>query len=159
MQSTARTRAPNRYLIAAGIAALAGSLLHLAIPVGGPSWYAFFGAPDGLVAMARAGHWYPVICCLVIALALLLAAAYAFSGAGMLRRLPWQRTVLLGISAVLVLRGIGFIPLMLWQPERLADICNCQGVDTFLVITSLLCLSIGMAYALGTRQLWRQPAC
>lgn len=139
----------NRMLFWTGVAAAAGALLHVAILIGGPDWYAFFGAPQGLVEMARAGNPRAPISCLVIAAILLLFAAYAFSGAGMIRRLPLLRTVLVLIASLLILRGILFIPLVLWRPGALAGICDCRSVDTFIVATSIVCLALGIGYAVG----------
>ncbi len=143
------TRFTERYLLLVAITALAGAVLHLAILVGGPDWYAFFGAPRRLVEMARAGSLRPAISCIVIAAGLSLLAAYALSGAGRIRRLPFLRTVLAASALVLILRGLLFIPLILWNPATLARICDCQRVDTFIVLTSLLCLWMGIGLGLG----------
>ena len=132
-----------------GVAAVAGALLHIAILFGGPDWYAFFGAPQGLVEMARTGNIRAPISCVVIAAFLSLLAAYAFSGAGVIRRLPFLRLVLSSIAGVLILRGILFIPLILWRPGTLSGICECRSVDAFIIVTSVLCLAMGVGYALG----------
>ncbi len=138
------------YLILAGGAAIAGALLHIIIMFGGPDWYAFFGAPRGLVAMARAGSIRPLITCVVIAALLSLCAAYAFSGAGVIRRLPCLRLGLAAIAGALLLRGILFIPLILMRPGTLTRVCDCRSVNTFIIITSVLCSAMGVGYALGT---------
>lgn len=145
----------NRFLFWSGVAAATGALMHLAIPIGGPDWYAFFGAPQGMVDMARAGNPRAPISCVVIATILLVFAAYAFSGAGRIRRLPWLRTVLGLIASALILRGIVFIPLILWRPGALAGICDCRGIDTFIVATSIVCLALGMGYAIGALNVGR----
>jgi len=139
----------RRYLILSGTAASAGAKLHVAILLGGPGWYAFFGAPPGLVDMARAGNLRAPISCIVIATFLALLATYAFSGAGVIRHLPYLRTGLATIACVLILRGVVFVPLILWRPGTLAGICNCKSVDPFIIVTSVLCLVMGVGYALG----------
>jgi len=139
----------KNYLFFAGVAASAGAMLHIAILFGGPDWYAFFGAPQRLVDMARAGNIRAPISCLVIAAFLALLAAYAFSGAGVIRRLPFLRLVLASIAGVLILRGALFVPLILWRPGTLSGICECRSVDAFIIITSILCLAMGVGYALG----------
>ncbi len=139
----------SRCLIASGIIALIGGLLHIAIIFGGPPWYAFFGAPEAIVRMVRTGALYPTIFCLVVALLLFSCASYAFSGAGIIRRLPFLRFGLSLIAAVFIFRGIAFIPLARLRPDILARICNCKGIDSFLVITSGICLATGVGYALG----------
>lgn len=137
------------YLFLTGVVASAGAALHIAIIFGGPDWYAFFGAPRGLVEMARAGNLRAPVSCVVIAALLALLAAYAFSGAGVIRRLPFLRLGLASIAAVLILRGVLFVPLIVWRPGALSGICDCRSVDTFITVTSALCLSMGVGYALG----------
>ena len=137
------------YLFLVGVAASAGAALHIAIIFGGPDWYAFFGAPRGVVEMARAGNIRAPISCLVIAAFLALLAAYAFSGASVIRRLPFLRLGLVSIAAVLILRGVVFVPLIVWRPGALAGICDCRSVDAFIIVTSALCVSMSVGYALG----------
>jgi hypothetical protein len=144
------SRFVKRYLHLVGLAAVAGAALHVAILFGGPDWYAFFGAPAGLVEMARSGNLRAPISCLVIASLLALIAAYAFSGAGVVRRLPFLRLGLGSIAAVLILRGVLFIPLVVWRPGALSGVCDCRNVDAFLIVTSALCLVMGVGFALGS---------
>jgi len=138
------SRISRRCLVAA-----VGAALHVAILFGGPDWYALFGAPDALVRMARTGNLRAPIGCLVIVTILTLWALYAFSGAGLIRRLPLLRPGLALIAAVLILRGILFIPVLLWRPGVLGAICSCHGVDGFIVATSILCLVTGVGYGVG----------
>lgn len=139
----------RRYLLLAGVVACLGAALHIAIALGGPGWYAFFGAPSRLVDMARAGNPRAPISCAVIAALLALFGAYAFSAAGIVRRLPFLRVTLGLIAAVLLLRGVLFVPLILWRPGALSFVCNCRRVDTFIIATSVLCLALGIGYAFG----------
>ena len=142
----------GKHLFWTGLAATAGALLHIAIMFGGPDWYAFFGAPSGLVELARIGHPRAAISCLVIASFLFILAAYAFSGANVIRRLPLLRPVLAMIGLVLIARGALFIPMILWKPDSLARICDCGSVDMFIVVTSVLCLAMGSSYLFGALQ-------
>lgn len=142
------------YLFLAGMVAAAGAVLHIAIAFGGPDWYAFFGAPKGLVEMARSGNARAPISCLIIACVLTVFAAYAFSGTGRIRRLPLLRLGLAAIAALLILRGIAFVPIILWRPHALSGICDCRSVDAFILVTSMLCLAMGVGYALGA---WIAP--
>ncbi len=144
----------NPYLMFAGGVTMLGGLLHVAIIVGGPAWYAFFGAPAVIVRMARAGALYPVIACLVIAAFLFGCAIVAFSGAGVIGRVPLLRSAMLLIASVLIVRAVLFIPLSVLFPRALAGVCDCHGIDLFLVSTSALCLATGAAYAIGARQVW-----
>ena len=72
-------------------------------------------------------------------------AAYAFSGAGLLPRLPLLRTGLVAISAIYLLRGLALIP---------ALIINRGEVMPFVLWSSLIVLIYGVAYAVGTWIAW-----
>jgi hypothetical protein len=144
-------------LMAAGLATAAASLIHLMIPLGGPAWYAFFGAPRHLVRMAEAHALYPTVSCVVIAAGLFVCSAYAFSGARVLPPLPLLRLVLAAIALVFLLRGVGFIVLEWLWPGSLARVSGSQGMDTFLLVSSLICFLIGWAYAMGLISIWGQP--
>jgi hypothetical protein len=135
----------NRWLVAAGALSAAAALLHLAVIFGGPNWYRFFGAGEGMARAAARGSWYPPTVTAGIVLILALWAAYAWSGAGLIPRLPLLRTGLVLISAVYLARGLVLVPALMFTPGR---------VDAFLVWSSLIVLVFGVAYALGTWQGW-----
>jgi hypothetical protein len=139
----------DRALLWCGAATATGGLLHIAIIFGGPDWYQFFGAPQGLVQMARDGQPRAAISCVAIASVLFAFSAYAFSGAGVIRRLPMLRSSLFVIGGALLLRGILFIPVAVWYPTVVARICDCNGADTFAVTTSAICLLVGLGYTMG----------
>jgi hypothetical protein len=144
------SRLTRYWLFASGSLCALGALLHLAIPLGGPAWYSFAGAPQGLVAMAQAGLPRPAVSCIVIACLLGAFAVYAFSALGLLRHLPAMRPVLGLIGAGLALRGLWFPVLALHDPLSLVRLCGrCGGLNTFVVATSALCLSIGIGFLLG----------
>jgi hypothetical protein len=135
----------NPALIAGGVLSAAASVLHLAVIVGGPDWYRFFGAGEGMARLAEQDSWTPVLITLGIAGVLAVWAAYAFSGAGLIRRLPLLRTALVLISAVYLLRGLVLIP---------AFALNPGGVMPFVLWSSLIVLVYGLAYAFGTWAAW-----
>jgi len=95
-------------LVVAGSTLLLAALLHVAAIFGGPPWFAFLGAPEGLIQMAGTDSLRPAISCLVIGAVLVVVAVYAFSGAGFIRRLPGLRWVLGVTGARLVLRAVVF---------------------------------------------------
>jgi hypothetical protein len=135
----------NRLLLLAGVLSCVAALLHIAIIIGGAEWYRFFGAGEEMAAMAESGSWYPAVITLSIALVLLVWALYAFSGAGVIRRLPMLTSGLVVISVIYLFRGLILFPALIVNPEI---------VDGFLVWSSLICLVYGLAYAAGTRQVW-----
>lgn len=147
----------NYYLIWAGMASLAAALLHIATIFGGPSWYRLIGATEPIIRMAEKGHSYPAMVCMFSAALLFICAAYAFSGAGMMWKFPLLRTGLVFISAALLFHGIAFIPLVMLQPEMMLVIYDGKGINTILIVTNIICVVAGIAYALGARQAWCNP--
>jgi len=135
----------NPWLIAAGVLSAAAALLHLAVIAGGPDWYRFFGAGEGMARMAEQGMARPALITLGIVAILAAWAAYAFAGAGLIRRLPLMRTALVAITAVYLLRGLVLVPLLALHPGR---------ADAFAVWSSLIVLGYGLVYAIGTWRAW-----
>ncbi|MDW5418685.1 hypothetical protein R6242_19135 [Iodobacter sp. CM08] len=126
-------------LLAAGIATV-GVIIHLAAIVGGPAWYAFFGAPPKIVASARDGTWLAPISAALIAFLMAICALYACSGAGVIRRLPLLRTGLFCIAAICLIRGVVLIPFAILHPVLL---------NPFEIIASLIWATAGFGFALG----------
>jgi len=135
----------NPFLIAGGALSAAASLLHIAVIAGGPSWYRFFGAGEGMARLAERGSLTPTLVTLGIAGVLAIWSAYAFSGAGLIPRLPLMRTALVLISTIYLLRGLVLIP---------AFIVNPGGVLPFVLWSSLIVLVYGVTYAVGTWIAW-----
>ncbi len=137
--------ARNPALVIGGLLSVAASLLHMACIIGGPDWYRFFGAGEGVAQAAERGEPLPHIMAGGIAAILAIWAAYAFSGAGLLPRLPLLRTGLVVISAIYLLRGLVLIP---------ALIITGGEVMPFVLWSSLIVLGYGVAYAIGTSTAW-----
>ena len=142
----------NKALIVGGILSLLASLLHIATIIGGAEWYRFMGAGEDMAKMAEAGDAYPALITTVIAGVLAVWAAYAFSGAGLIRRLPFMRFCLTSISLVYLVRGIGgFILIMMMENPYTAQ---AKSEVTFLLVSSIIVFIYGAFYALGTVQIW-----
>lgn len=137
--------ARNPALVFGGWLSVAASLLHIGCVIGGPDWYRFFGAGEAMATMAEQGSMTPALLTLGIAAILAIWAAYAFSGAGLLPRLPLLRTGLVVISAIYLLRGLALIP---------ALVINGADVMPFILWSSLIVLVYGLAYAIGTWTAW-----
>lgn len=136
--------AMNKPLIWGGSLSLLASILHIAIIVGGPAWYRFFGAGEELAQLAEQGSALPGTVTAIIALILMLWSVYAFAGAGLVRHPPWLKSVLIVVTAIYLLRGLSLFPLAIFVP---------QTVDGFLIVSSMISLSIGMLHYRGTRQM------
>lgn len=134
----------NPALIMGGVLSAAASVLHLAVIVGGPDWYRFFGAGEGMARMAEQGSMTPTLITIGIASVLAVWSAYAFSGAGLIPRLPLIRTALIAITAVYLARGLLLVPAVLLHRQ----------IDAFGWWSSLIVLAYGLAYAVGTWKAW-----
>ena len=76
-----RTR--ERLLLVGGLGTGAAAMLHVAIVLGGPEWYRFFGAGERMARMAARGSITPAVLTLAIAAVLGVWALYGLSGAGL----------------------------------------------------------------------------
>lgn len=142
----------NKLLFLGAIFSLSAALAHLGIIAGGPDWYRAFGAGEAMARLAESGSSYPATVTLVIAGFLFIWALYGFSAAGLIRRLPLMRLALVLISAVYLFRGLFGIPVVM-----LADGPYMQELQqnlTFMLVSSFICLLIGICYAVGTAQVW-----
>ena len=135
----------NPWLTVGGCLSLAASLLHIACIFGGPDWYRFFGAGEDMARAAERGQSYPALVTFAIAIILAIWAAYAFAGAGLIRKLPLMRAALVAISMIYLLRAMMLVPLLILRPD---------AVDSFAIWSSLIVLVYGLAYAIGTWQAW-----
>lgn len=77
--------AARRWLIAGGVLSALAAALHLAVIVGGPDLYRFFGAGEALARAAERGSVVPALVTFGIAALLAVRAACAFAGAGLAR--------------------------------------------------------------------------
>jgi hypothetical protein len=97
--------------------------------------------------MAEKGHWYANFIAFAIGALLAVWAVYALSGAGLLMRLPFVRLVLSVITGIYLLRAVAFPLLKPAFPEN---------SGTFWIVTSGICLVIGLVHLAGLRQVWGQ---
>lgn len=83
-----------------------------------------------------------------------LWALYGLSGAGLVRRLPLLRPALALIAGAYFARGLLGIPAVLLLESPYAD--ELKGRMTFMVISSLVCIFLGLCYASGAARVWRR---
>jgi putative oxidoreductase len=136
-----------RMLRAGGYGTAVASLLHIAIIVGGPAWYRFFGAGEHMALLAARGSTWPTLVTSCIAAILAVWAIYAFSGAGMIRRLPMLRLILALIAAIYLARGVLGVPVVLLVEDPYLD--ELKGRIVFMAVSSLACIALGLCYAAG----------
>jgi len=133
----------NWILAAGGMSSFTAAFLHIAIIAGGAEWYRFFGAGEKFAVMAEQGSWYPGVITFGIAAVLFVWGFYAFSGAGIARRLPFLKTVLVIVSTIYLVRGLIILPLCFIRPDVL---------DAFWLWSSIISAAIGFLYAAGIWQ-------
>ena len=121
------------------------AIAHLACVVLGPAAYRFMGAGEKMARAVEAGRFQPTVVTLVIATTLLTWAAYALSGAGLIGRLPLTKLALLAITAVYLGRAVAFPLLRPAFPEN---------STTFWLVSSGVCLVIGLVHAYGVASRW-----
>ena len=146
-------RRGDRLLVIGGSVTAVAALLHVAIIVGGPDWYRFFGAGERMAWLAARGSIYPTIITSCIAAILGVWALYAFSGAGLIRRLPLLRLALTLIAAVYLARGILGVPVVLYADDPYAN--QLKAKMTFMVVSSAICVFLGICYAAGAARVWK----
>ncbi|WP_293931555.1 hypothetical protein [Iodobacter sp.] len=132
------------FLIGAGIA-LFGALIHWVAPLIGPDWYAFLTAPRWVVDSARNGTLEAPLSAVLIGFLMFTCAVYAFSGAGVMKRLPLLRTGLIVISSICLLRGLLLVPLLIRVPELLS---------AFDIVGSVVWFVAGLGFFVGTIKNW-----
>ena len=139
-------RMPNPWLLAGGAGSAVASLLHFACIAVGAPMYRWMGAGEAMARMAARGEWTPHLLTFGIALVLAIWAAYGWSAAGLIGRLPLCRPALVAIAAVYLLRGaVLFAPGLLRRPDL---------SDAFLCWSSLAALVLGSCYAIGAWRGW-----
>ena len=126
----------------------AAALAHLAcIAIGAPA-YRLMGAGERMARAVEAGQRRPTLVTLAVTGVLLVWAAFALSGAGVLAPLPLTKFALVAISIAYLGRAVAF-PLL--KPSFPGN------SNTFWVVSSGVCGIIGLVHAYGTVVLWRTP--
>ncbi|MBX2849540.1 MAG: hypothetical protein KTR16_14560 [Acidiferrobacterales bacterium] len=138
------------YLKIAGVLSFIASAMHLAIILGGPSWYRFFGAGEHMATMAEKGMLQPILITLFISAVLATWGAYAWSGAGILPKLPLLKFALILITIIYLLRGVlGLVaPFISSHPQI------TQNSIGFWVWSSIICLVFGLVHLKAVADKW-----
>jgi len=71
--------------IFAAVLTFIGSLLHIAIIVGGPDWYLTFGAGESMTKLTQSDSIYPAFIGSILVCIFFGWSLYALSGAGIIR--------------------------------------------------------------------------
>ncbi|WP_158966856.1 hypothetical protein [Paraglaciecola sp. L3A3] len=141
----------NLALTLGAITSFCAALAHIGIIIGGPNWYRFFGAGEVMAKMAEQGRIQPVIITAGIAVLLGVFGVYALSAAGIIGKLPLLKIALVMISIVYLIRATaGFVlPFISSHPAI------SQNSVTFWLISSSICLVMGLLHIFGTIKLYQ----
>ncbi|MEE1924766.1 hypothetical protein V0R50_24405 [Pseudomonas sp. 148P] len=134
----------NLALLLGAVLSLLAAVMHLWCIAVGPAGYRWMGAGERMVRAAEKGKRFPTLITLAIALVLVIWAAYALSGAGVIGPLPLLRPALCVITLVYLLRGFAG-PLMLRNTGRSTG---------FIVVSSVICAGYGLVHLAGLIQVW-----
>ncbi|MBA3594072.1 MAG: hypothetical protein H0W47_09785 [Polaromonas sp.] len=132
-------------LILGAILSATASLAHLACIVWGAPAYRFMGAGEKMARAVEAGTLQPTLVTLAISGVLLVWAAYALGGAGVIDPLPLRKLALPAICAVYLGRAVAFPLLYPAFPEN---------SRTFWLVSSGICLFIGLVHLYGVVAVW-----
>ncbi len=135
----------NIFLIAAGVSSAVAAILHLACIFFGASWYRLFGAGEQMASLAEQGSLIPTIVTSGIVIVLSVWALYAFSGAGLVGKLPLMRLALVVITSIYLIRGVAGFFLIANPIGRSPE---------FWLWSSVICLSFGVIHLVGLKQQW-----
>ncbi|WP_341520130.1 hypothetical protein AABC73_16700 [Pseudomonas sp. G.S.17] len=138
----------NLALIISAAFSAGAAVLHVGVVIAGPAGYRLAGAGKRFIRAAEAGRAFPAIITTGIALVLMVWAAYALSGAAVIRPLPLLRPALSVITVIYLLRGFAG-PLLLKDTGR---------TRRFIWISSAICIVFGITHLVGLVQTWGRLA-
>lgn len=121
---------------------VAVALLHVYVIAQGAWAYRYFGAGEDLATMAEQGSWFPALLTSGITIVFCVFAAYFFSAANWIPRLPFFKWALIGIAAIYTLRGAVVLPALLFGMK----------LSAFDLWSSLTSLAIGLIHCLAAWQ-------
>ena len=126
-------------LILAGFISGLAAAWHLMMIVGGPTWYEFARAPHYIVTSARNDTLTAPLSAILISVLMFTCSAYAFSGAGLIKKVPLVSLALPVISLICLTRAIYISPLF-FPMSRL---------DTWNQVASSVWGLVGICFLLG----------
>lgn len=135
----------NIYLIIAGALNALAAILHLGCIYFGAPWYRFFGAGERMALLSEQGSLEPTLITTGIFFVLSIWSMYAFSAARVIFKLPLIRTVLILITLIYFVRGIGGFFIINSPMGRSPE---------FWVWSSIICLSLGIVHLIGLKKQW-----
>lgn len=136
-------------LVIAAVVEVSTAFAHLSCIYFGPQCYSAQMAPNQIVESAKDGSMFAPLATIVVSAIFLVFAAYALSGAQLIRKLPVLRFGIYSIALLCVVRGL--LPLQLWlrKPERVSDLVLYVGI---------VWLIVGLLFFFGYRAMYAKRA-
>lgn len=137
----------NMFFVLAALLNVIAALLHLSCIFFGAPLFRFLGTEE-MAKMYESGEYEePLIATLFLTTVLLVWAAYALSGARVIRKLPFLRIGLISITCIYLVRGIGFPFLIEYFPENSMLFWYCSSFIVFV---------FGLIHLAGIKQEWER---
>ena len=129
-------------LVTASLIATLTALAHLSCLYFGPKCYQVQMAPQVIVQSAIEGTWLAPIGTIIISIIFFLCAAYALSGAGMIKKIPLLSLGIYSISIVCFLRVLIVLLFFIRYPET---------TTTSAIVAEIVWFAVGLLFFLGYR--------
>ena len=130
----------SKLLISAGFVASASAIWHLLCIIGGPKWFAFARAPQQIIDSSQQGTLLAPIGTIIVASLMFACTVFAFSGAGLMCKVPLLKSALITISILCIVRALIAIPTFV----------NSAGLDIWQIIASSVWFYVGISFAAGS---------
>jgi hypothetical protein len=138
----------RQWLISGGFGSLTVALLHLVIIFIGSDAYRFFGAGEEMATGAEHGSIIPATITFVIVIVFFVFGLYAFSAAGLVRPLWKLKPIILALTTIYLLRGLGFF-------IEILGILNDYDIPVRHAVFSFVSLAIGIFHLVGLIRGWK----
>jgi len=135
----------KKLLVVGGVIAGLAALWHLFMIIGGPGWYAFARAPQYIVDSAKEGTFIAPVQAIAIAILMFICAAYSFSGAGLIGKIPLLKSALVTISLICIARGLYISPLFF--PLKI--------LGTWHLVASTIWFFVGVCFLVGALEQYK----
>ena len=140
-----RVAQKNYWLLAGGTFSVAFAIFQITCIWWSKELLQWFGGP---VPLMEQHFWQYVGLCVGFGVLAAAMGAYALSGAGAIRRIPFLRTGVIVVSVIYMLRGILAIlqvPMVMRNPDL-----------TRYLWFSIIALAVGVVHVIGLMQLYRR---
>lgn len=136
----------SKLLISAGIIAFASAVWHLLCIWGGPSWFIFARAPQSIIDSSVQGTLLAPIGTIIVASLMFACTLFAFSGVGIIQKVPLLKSALITIATLCILRGLIAIP----------TFTTVNGLDVWQIVASTVWFYVGICFLAGSIEQYKR---